>query len=124
MLNEKTVAVVVPAYNEETQISMVIETMPSFVDRIVIVNDKSKDKTEDVVVRFWQSDYNKSDIELNSNLEKEIQPTIYNTADIVVHNENIKELQLFTKHSVRNANPSKDRIILINHIPIFAKRKM
>lgn len=116
MLNEKSVAVVVPAYNEETQISMVIETMPSFVDRIVIVNDKSKDKTEDVVVSFWQSDYNKSKLELSSNLEKEIQPTIYNTADIVAHKENIKELSLFTKHSIRNANPSKDRIILINHI--------
>ncbi|MCB0781224.1 MAG: glycosyltransferase, partial [Flavobacteriales bacterium] len=49
MLKGKTVAVVVPAYNEETQIGMVIETMPDFVDRIVIVNDCSPDRTAEVV---------------------------------------------------------------------------
>ena len=52
MINNKTVAVVVPAYNEETQIGMVIETMPEFVDRIVIVNDLSKDKTNEIVKSF------------------------------------------------------------------------
>ena len=52
MINNKTVAVVVPAYNEETQIGNVIETMPDFVDRIVIVNDLSKDKTSDVVKNY------------------------------------------------------------------------
>ena len=36
MLNNKTIAVVVPAYNEEKQISTVIETMPVFVDRIMM----------------------------------------------------------------------------------------
>jgi glycosyltransferase involved in cell wall biosynthesis len=37
MLKDKTVAIVVPAYNEEQQIGQVIETMPEFVDRIVVV---------------------------------------------------------------------------------------
>ena len=49
MLKNKTIAVVVPAYNEEKQIGMVIETMQEFVDRIVIVNDCSKDNTASVV---------------------------------------------------------------------------
>ena len=40
MLNNKTIAVVVPAFNEEKQIGIVIETMPDFVDRIIIINDK------------------------------------------------------------------------------------
>ena len=31
MLNNKTIAVIVPFYNEESQIGFVIETMPSFV---------------------------------------------------------------------------------------------
>jgi glycosyltransferase involved in cell wall biosynthesis len=53
MLNNKTIAVVVPCYNEETQIGMVIETMPDFVDRIVVVNDKSKDKTIEVVKSLY-----------------------------------------------------------------------
>jgi glycosyltransferase involved in cell wall biosynthesis len=43
------VAAVVPAYNEETQIHLVIETMPDFVDKIVIINDKSKDRTSEVI---------------------------------------------------------------------------
>lgn len=49
MYQEKKIAVVVPAYNEEKQIAQVIDTMPSFVDYIIIINDASTDKTELVV---------------------------------------------------------------------------
>ena len=56
MYENKTVAVVVPAYNEETQIGMVIENMPWFVDRIIIVNDGSKDKTRDIVCMYIEKD--------------------------------------------------------------------
>lgn len=49
MYRNNSVSVVVPAYNEETQISRVIETMPDFVDSIVIVNDCSRDATSQVV---------------------------------------------------------------------------
>lgn len=49
MYNDKRVCAVVPCYNEETQISMVIDTMPEFVDKIVIVDDKSSDNTVGVV---------------------------------------------------------------------------
>jgi glycosyltransferase involved in cell wall biosynthesis len=49
MYKDKTVCVVVPAYNEEKLICRVIETMPAFVDKIVIVDDKSSDNTADVV---------------------------------------------------------------------------
>jgi glycosyltransferase involved in cell wall biosynthesis len=45
----KTVAVVVPAYNEERLIDRVIETMPEWVDRIVVVDDCSQDGTADRV---------------------------------------------------------------------------
>lgn len=51
MYRGKTVAVVVPAHNEETQIDrIVIKTMPEFVDKIVIINDLSSDKTSEVVL--------------------------------------------------------------------------
>ena len=36
LLKDKTIAVVVPAYNEEAQIGQVIETMAEFVDRIMV----------------------------------------------------------------------------------------
>src|SRR5207237_4939970 len=39
------VTVVVPAFNEERQITSVIETMPDFVDHIVVVDDCSTDGT-------------------------------------------------------------------------------
>lgn len=49
MLKGKSIGVVVPAYNEEKLIGRVIETMPEFVDKIIIVDDFSKDNTVDVV---------------------------------------------------------------------------
>lgn len=48
MFNGKSVAVVVPAYNEETQIAKVIKTMPRCVDEIIIVDDGSTDNTTQV----------------------------------------------------------------------------
>jgi glycosyltransferase involved in cell wall biosynthesis len=45
----KTLAAVIPAHNEETQIENVIDTMPDFVDWIVIIDDASPDKTSAVV---------------------------------------------------------------------------
>jgi len=48
MLNDKTIAVVIPAYNEEQQIGQVIENIPDFVDHIVVVNDGSKDNTAEI----------------------------------------------------------------------------
>lgn len=45
MYKEKTVAVVVPAYNEEGFVGEVIDTMPEFVDRIYAVDDCSTDGT-------------------------------------------------------------------------------
>ena len=49
MYKDKTVCVVVPAHNEEHLIGRVIETMPDYVDKIVVIDDKSDDKTADVV---------------------------------------------------------------------------
>ena len=49
MFNGAVVAAVVPAYKEEAMIATVIETMPEFVDHIVIVDDCSPDRTSEVV---------------------------------------------------------------------------
>ena len=45
MYRDKKIAVVVPAYNEELLIEKVIRTMPEFVDKIIVVDDKSSDGT-------------------------------------------------------------------------------
>jgi len=52
MYKNKTVVTVVPAYNEETQIGKVIDTMPDFVDKILIIDDRSSDSTVEVVQRY------------------------------------------------------------------------
>ena len=41
MVEEKKIAVVIPAYNEEVMISTVLTTMPDFVDMMVVVDDAS-----------------------------------------------------------------------------------
>lgn len=52
MYKDKTICIVVPAYNEATQIGGVIETMPDYVDKVFIVDDASKDKTVEIVKRY------------------------------------------------------------------------
>jgi len=52
MYKDKSICVVVPAYNEVTQIGKVIETMPDYVDKVFIVDDASKDKTVEIVKRY------------------------------------------------------------------------
>ncbi len=45
MFHNKIISVVIPAYNEELLIAKVVDTMPDFVDHIVIVDDLSTDGT-------------------------------------------------------------------------------
>lgn len=51
MYKGQVVTVAIPAYNEERHIMSVIETMPAFVDQIVVVDDCSTDSTYQVVER-------------------------------------------------------------------------
>jgi glycosyltransferase involved in cell wall biosynthesis len=46
MLKNKKIGVVVPAHNEELLIVDTLRGMPTFVDKIVVVNDASTDKTK------------------------------------------------------------------------------
>lgn len=52
MYDGKTVAVVVPAYNEEKLIGTVLDSMPDFVDLIIVVDDASTDRTYDIVTSY------------------------------------------------------------------------
>ena len=49
MLEEKSIAVVIPAHDEEKLIGETISGIPGFVDRIVVVDDRSSDGTAAVV---------------------------------------------------------------------------
>ena len=56
MFEQKTIAVAVPSYNVEHLVGRVIETMPGYVDHIIVVDDCSRDKTVHVVKGFMQKD--------------------------------------------------------------------
>lgn len=56
MYRGKTIAVIIPAYNEERLIGKVLETLPAFVDHIVVVDDASIDRTGEVVKDLQQED--------------------------------------------------------------------
>ena len=117
MLSGKTVAVVVPAYNEESQIGMVIETMPSFVDRIVIVNDKSSDKTGEVVMQYISKDDSptaaivRHDFGIVSEHRKG-----YDRATQIVGERLAAEEKYYTPSRCVNRAEDTDRIILIEHL--------
>ncbi len=55
MYKNKSIAVVVPAYNEEKQIGNVINTIPNFIDKIIVIDDCSKDNTKTVVKKIKNS---------------------------------------------------------------------
>lgn len=52
MYEDAQIGVVVKAYNEEKLIGRVLETVPAYVDRIIVVDDASKDGTVQEVERF------------------------------------------------------------------------
>ena len=49
MYRGRTVGVVVPAYNEQEHVAAVLETIPTFVDRIYAVDDRSTDDTWQII---------------------------------------------------------------------------
>lgn len=106
---------VVPSYNEEGQIGMVIETMPDFVDKIVVVNDLSKDKTAEVVHGYFGK-YPESHIPPRDYDHSKGLNDIYLTAEQVLDQKNKEEIKFFTPHQIVNEKPDHDRVILINHL--------
>jgi len=115
MLNNKIVAVVVPAYNEEKQIGIVIETMPDYVDRIIIVNDCSKDNTANEVIKYLNNPlYNKkSPLPAKA---KRVERNRYNQAEIVLQQVTDEEIKYYVPSEIVNQDKENDRIILINHL--------
>lgn len=48
MYKKLNIAVVIPAYNEEASIGKVIDSMPNYVDKVIVVDDGSNDKTSEI----------------------------------------------------------------------------
>jgi glycosyltransferase involved in cell wall biosynthesis len=56
MFENKSVAIVVPAHNEEKLILRVLETLPDWVDRVFVVDDRSRDNTKEKVLGHMAKD--------------------------------------------------------------------
>lgn len=54
MYKDKIISVLIPAYNEEQLISKVIDVVPSYVDKLLVVNDGSSDKTQEIVKQMME----------------------------------------------------------------------
>lgn len=112
MLNNKTIAVVVPAYNEEQQIGSVIETMPDFVDRIIVVNDCSQDNTK-AKIEYYIEKYKGQGRKLPKKEDKN-SFSIYQEAEKVEKKLDEDEKGQLIHHELQS-DSDNDRIILINH---------
>lgn len=56
MFKKNKISISIPAYNEEKLINKTLDTIPSFIDLIVVVDDKSKDKTIDKIKESQKKD--------------------------------------------------------------------
>jgi len=112
MLNGKTVAVVVPSFNEAQQIGMVIETMPAFVDKIVVVDDCSTDEMSEVVKQLIPLIGKGMHLPEFHYRETE---TKYHRAKMLLYEQSQTEKKYFIPSEILNEDPDHDKVILIRH---------
>lgn len=111
MLNNKTIAVVIPAYNEEQQILEVLKTIPQFVDKIIVVDDASKDKTSLSCLEFA------THLQKKTNLKKKkiiISDSKYNSSEKILKKILRDEAKKFVKSKILNEKYS-DYVLVVRH---------
>lgn len=52
MYKDKSIACVIPCYNEEILVEQTLNSIPEYVDYLIAVDDKSKDSTKDIISRL------------------------------------------------------------------------
>lgn len=102
MLNNKTISIVIPAYNEERSIISVLKSIPSFVDKIIVVNDGSFDLTKKNIEDFINTQVSINQNYFDDSLQTEIENNYYKERE----NDNIS---IYYKYNIF------DRCVLINH---------
>lgn len=68
MYKSKSISVVIPCFNESTQIKLVVETIPKFVDVVIVVNDGSTDDTLAVALELTHGNPKIVVLDLKQNL--------------------------------------------------------
>lgn len=54
MYKNHVIAVIIPCHNEESRIGHVLDTVPDFVDHVLVVDDGSRDRTPEIVERAME----------------------------------------------------------------------
>jgi glycosyltransferase involved in cell wall biosynthesis len=101
MLYGKTIAVVVPAFQESKQIAKVLLAVPGFVDWIVVVDDCSTDGTSEVVLQYIKEQQAALSSPIGEDRLMILPDAQEETAMIPV--------------DVLNNDPARDRIILLRN---------
>jgi len=52
MLNNNSVALIIPCYNEEEGLKTLLPKVPRFIDEVIIVNNNSTDSTAEIAISF------------------------------------------------------------------------
>jgi len=141
--NQLKLIVVIPAYNEETNIISLLKLMPNNIDEIVIINDGSKDKTDIKIKAFLNvSKLNISYIIHSSNkgkgaavqtglthiykksiISSKFNILIFMDADMQMHPKHIKK---FVKKLLENPNSfiKGTRFLKISHYSKMPKFRL
>ena len=112
MLNKKTIAVVVPCYNEQNQISKVLESMPIFVDLIIAVDDCSNDHTRKVL-HEWQKKNKKNGKQTIFKKVKNYSSNPYDFANNTLLKMRKKEIEKYTPS--QTFEDINSRLVIIEH---------
>jgi len=114
MGNNKTIAVVVPVYNEESQIIEVLKSIPDFVDRIIVVNDGSTDKTSIKIKNYIMNNHQKIKPIFRVNPKNASVNSKYNYADVIAMKMREKEEKYYVPLKSKFIR-SESKVILLEH---------
>ena len=87
--------------------------MPDFVDRIVAVNDKSKDRTLELLLSLQKEFKNEKPVYPKS-FDK--TDSTFNYADKIVFEMDQKEKKYFTPSEIYEGTDHSERLVVINHL--------
>ncbi|MCK7522950.1 MAG: glycosyltransferase family 2 protein [Ignavibacteriales bacterium] len=103
----KRIVVIIPAFNEEESLPRVIADIPEFVDEIIVVNNGSSDKTEEVAKSLGVTVLNEHERGYGAACLKAIDYTKNKQFDIVVfldgdYSDHPEEMNLIVEPIIKN----------------------
>ena len=107
MIDDKRIVVIIPAFNEEESLPKVIADIPKFVDEIIVVNNGSTDKTEEVAKSLGVTVLNEYEKGYGAACLKAIEHIKNKQIDIVVfldgdYSDHPQEMDLIVEPIINN----------------------